>query len=69
MIYTAFNQNGRAIVSGSSVEQLLTAMADGGYRYYFVMSEANEVLANELKGKRLPKRTSHGTPIAIPLNR
>lgn len=59
-MYTAFNQKGRAIGWGLLLSDVINHL--DAFRYYFIMNSSNEVVINELKGKPLPKRTSHGTP-------
>lgn len=60
-LYTAFNQTGRAVMTSSQLAELGIAMRDSGFKYYFIADSDNRMIVNELRGRRIPKRTSHGT--------
>lgn len=59
--YTLFNQTGRAVAMANSIAELENAARAGGYQFWFIANDRNQVVTNNLKGRTLPKRTSHGT--------
>ena len=61
MRYTLFNQKGCAYAYANSIGEITVAGICSGLRFYFIANDRNEVVVNEMKGRPLPKRTSHGT--------
>ena len=64
-VYTVFNQHGRAIMSGNSIDALISAVEASGYKFYCIANCHNEVISNHLQGRPIPKRTSRGTLWAL----